>query len=101
MARRILLIPDSIYKGAGRCWVAIKDGKIVAIRYMGDSPIVSLADVGRKRWTRAARRAFAIRESELFAEFRLKARAELAELGEVVSGMASCFEFIPKEARNG
>ena len=35
-------------------------------------------------------------ESNQFGEYRLKCRRELAELGEVSSGMLSCYEFIPK-----
>lgn len=36
-------------------------------------------------------------EKEQFGEYRLKCRKELAELGEVQSGMLSCWEFIPKD----
>ena len=35
-------------------------------------------------------------ESNQFGEYRLTCRKELAELGEVSSGMLSCYEFIPK-----
>jgi hypothetical protein len=35
-------------------------------------------------------------EKEQFGEYRLKCRKELAELGEVMSGMLSCYEFVPK-----
>ena len=35
-------------------------------------------------------------EKEQFGEYRLKCRKELAKLGEVQSGMVSCWEFIPK-----
>ena len=35
-------------------------------------------------------------EKKQFKEYRLKCRKELAELGEVQSGMLSCYEFVPK-----
>ena len=35
-------------------------------------------------------------EQEQFGEYRLQCRKELAELGEVQSGMLSCYEFVPK-----
>lgn len=35
-------------------------------------------------------------ETDQFGQYRLKCRKELAELGEVSSGMLSCYEFIPK-----
>jgi len=35
-------------------------------------------------------------ERKQFGEYRLRCRKDLAELGEVQSGMLSCWEFIPK-----
>ena len=35
-------------------------------------------------------------ETDQFSQYRLKCRKELAELGEVSSGMLSCYEFMPK-----
>ena len=36
-------------------------------------------------------------EKEQFGEYRLQCRKELSELGEVQSGMLSCYEFVPKD----
>lgn len=69
---------ESQYRGCGKAWVATnKNAEIVGIRYMHDFEIVET-------------------ESNQFGEYRLKCRKELAELGEVSSGMLSCYEFIPK-----
>ncbi len=68
-------IPSHLYKGAGRCWVAIKDSQIVAVRMMGDCP--NDCD---------------------FAQFRAETRTELSQAGEVFSGMASGCQFYAKEA---
>ena len=65
------------YRGCGKAWVAInKNAEVVGLRYMHD---------------------FQPEEKEQFSEYRLKCRKELAELGEVQSGMLSCWEFIPKD----
>jgi hypothetical protein len=68
-------IPSHLYKGAGRCWVAIKESQIVAVRMMGDCP--NDCD---------------------FAQFRAETRAELAQAGDIWSGMASGCQFYPKES---
>ena len=63
------------YRGCGKAWVAInKSGEVVGIRYMGDFD----------------------EETTPFTDHRLQSRKELAELGEVQSGMLSCYEFVPK-----
>jgi hypothetical protein len=90
-------IPAAIYRGAGRAWVAIRDGELVAIEYMHAYPTVSLADLGRKRMTKAARLAIKAAENQNFAQHRTDARARLANLGTVVSGTASGGVFYPKE----
>jgi hypothetical protein len=62
---------------------------------MGAMPLPTLADLGRKRMTAKARRELKALESERFGEYRAKCRAELAQIGEVVSGMCSATEFLP------
>lgn len=84
-----MTIPESIYRGSGRAWVAVKDGKIVALRYMGDSPAYSvedfLRDTGRKRKTATAKHLAIQREWELFVAYRERCLKELSALGEVRS----------------
>ena len=66
------------YRGCGKAWAAVVTGVegpyVAAIRYM---------DLGT-----------ANRRSMTFADWRNEARRELAEIGDVVSGMCSCTEFI-------
>jgi hypothetical protein len=68
-------IPSQLYKGAGRCWVAIKNSQIVAVRMMGDRAPV-----------------------EDFGGYRDRSKAELSQVGDVWSGMASGCQFYAKEA---
>ena len=72
---------DAGYRGCGRAWAAIKDGRVVAIKYMARH-IVFTAD----GWTDNY-------GGRTFAEYRTESLRELANLGEVVSGEASCGEF--------
>lgn len=91
-------IPQDIYNGCGAVWAAIKDGRIVGLRYMADYPYPTLESLGRKRLTDSAMRDLAAARSEAFSAHRAIARAELALLGEVRGGMASCYEFIPSRS---
>jgi len=129
------------YHGLGKAWAAIKDGEVVALRYMADfAPQHKQAP----EWAKAVYRAYSISkcnlknispthlarvkkaaisaghpergprggkirasyiasmaqhclaqsEKEEFAEYRYKCRQELAELGTVMSGECSCYQFI-------
>lgn len=69
------------YKGSGKAWAAIVDGHVVALRYM-ERTNVRTADGWKDTWG-----------GREFAEYREYAKAELAAMGEVVSGMARCWEF--------
>ena len=93
---------QSQYRGCGWAWVAIKDDQIIAVRYMDNhtgsltsrSPEV-LKRADRKRdcmWSRYVAREM---NRERFLEWRTKAKTELAKLGEVRSGMMSCYQFYP------
>lgn len=63
------------YRGCGKAWVAVnKSGEVVALRYMGDFD----------------------EETTPFTDHRWQSRKELADLGEVQSGMLSCYQFVPK-----
>lgn len=44
-----------------------------------------------------ARAALAAVDTSSFASHRERSRAELAQIGEVVSGMCSCCEFVPRQ----
>ena len=69
---------ESDYRGCGKAWAAVVPGVeghyVAAIRYM---------DLGT-----------ANRRNMSFADWRNEARRELGKIGEVVSGMCSCTEFI-------
>lgn len=130
------------HKGCGKAWAAIKDGEVVALRYMGDfAPeytnvpawvkaankayslsncqlkYISPTHLGRikkaaieaghpEKWhprgdhiqvsyiASRAQKKLRVAEEEEFAEYRNKCRQELVELGLVVSGECSCYEFI-------
>jgi hypothetical protein len=90
------------YKGCGKAWVAINDqGQIVGIRYMdnhggcltGYAP-EALQRAGRKRYCPASQWAAEEINRELFLNWRKQAKADLAELGTVVSGIMSCYPLI-------
>lgn len=139
---------DSQYRGAGKAWAAVKNGEVVAVRYMDEVPLPGFGTTPLPGWVKAvnsnaegrdhhwlptawsskalskmagaceaagdcptkprggryrpkelltmARAALAAIRSAEFAAYRLKCRDELAELGEVVSGMCSCTEFVLK-----
>ena len=127
------------YHGSGKAWAAIKNDKVVALRYMGrfalDPSKSNIPDWVKAvfddcRWegrfapttlakskkaavaaghpefgprggsikpsiiAREARNIIFELEREQFGEYRNSARKELSGLGEVVSGMCSCWEFI-------
>jgi hypothetical protein len=136
------------YHGAGKAWAAIRDGEVVALRYMGDHPIAGHGDYEVPDWVRAvmqastglddsflpvcrgsqalaalasaaqacadcpvpqrreryrpaelltmARAALAALDAAAFEAYRAKCRTELAELGEVRSGVAGGHEFAAK-----
>lgn len=69
---------ESDYRGCGKAWAAVVTGVerpyVAAVRYM------DLGTANRRNMT--------------FAEWRNEARRDLAEIGEVVSGLCSCTEFI-------
>lgn len=89
------------YHGCGRAWVAVAEGKIVAIRYMGDhcgvltgySPEAQAA-AQVSRYCPAACRAADWLNDQYFCRWRQQAKRELDQLGTVVSGTMSCYEFI-------
>ena len=131
------------YHGSGKAWAAIKDDKVVALRYMGrfaldpsksnipewvkavfDAAATGVYSLETRAPTtlvkikkaaiaaghpefgprggsikpsiiaREARNIIFELEREQFGEYRNSARKELSGLGEVVSGMCSCWEFI-------
>lgn len=88
------------YRGSGKAWGAIKDGKIIAIRYMhldiDDQVKVETPDRRFKGGVRVSYKR--LDTSAEFAAHRERCRADLAQLGDVVSGMASCGEFVQDEA---
>jgi hypothetical protein len=77
--------PTAGYQGCGRVWAAIVDGRAVAVRYK-ERRTVMTGDGPTDNWG-----------GRSFADYRLAAKAELAQLGQVVSGTCSCWEFIPRE----
>lgn len=135
---------DSQYEGCGRAWAAIKDGQVVAIRYMHKCNERAAVDA-LPAWVKAVdpcgldavyrrnrppaavlgrckRAAIAAGHPETgprggyipatrivneamafwraadradFGTYRAKVRAELETMGEVTSGMLSCWEFLP------
>ena len=94
------------YRGCGSAWVAINDGKIVDLRYMGDHvgtltrySAEAIALAGRVRPCPASEQAACDYNAMKFAAWRTESRSELAARGAVVSGMMSCGEFIPKIRR--
>ena len=88
------------YSGCGRAWVALDQGKVVGIRYMGDhkgvftsiSPEVLRAS-NRKRDCPTSRYYAQRMNEERFLDWRDRAKRELAGLGVVVSGTMSCWQF--------
>lgn len=70
--------------GTTRCWVAIKDNLVVAIRWMDAHGIDSYKERPDRRYTKGYRLVRAD-TSQAFEQYRARMRAELAELGEVFS----------------
>ena len=135
------------YRGCGHAWAAVRDGEVVALRYMdhhvpdydvpdwvravmdncngldrrglptcsgsrtfarvgvaayacADCPKPPSAS-GRKEYRPSelvsqARDLISALESASFSRYRDRCRSELCNEGWVVSGMASCYELIPK-----
>jgi hypothetical protein len=90
-------VPESIYKGAGRAWVAVKDGKIIAAEYMGGYAYAGLDDLGRTRMTDAAREEIKIENDKRFEAWRVASRERLSALGCVVGGMMGSMRFYPNK----
>jgi hypothetical protein len=136
------------YHGCGKAWAAIKNGEVIAIRYMGDDLYIRSGCENLLAWIKAvdkncegldshflptvhsskglskmaqaaesagdcpqkprggryrpkelltmARAALTAAKGAAFAKHRETARAELALLGNVISGMCSCTEFVAK-----
>ena len=92
---KVINIPTNLksYQGSGKAWAAIKDGQVIALKYMGDFAHnwVKKTD---KRYKEGYRWAKNPEADKLFAKYREECRAELLSLGgEVAGGMASCYEF--------
>ena len=91
------------YQGCGKAWVAWDDDRILAIRYMdahrgcytGYSPAAQ-KHAGVTRYCPSAQRSAETLNKWKFLEWRSKAKAELSQLGTVIAGMCSCWEFIPE-----
>jgi len=88
------------YTGSGWAWVAMKDDEVIAIRYMDDhigcytgSSPEALKHAKRKRYCKATELAAEQLNKEAFLAWRKEARTELSELGKVVTGMMSCWQF--------
>jgi hypothetical protein len=100
-------VSADVYRGCGKAWAAIVDGRVVALRYMGNhrawfgaEPEV-LARAKRKRLC-ARSQLVAYRLTDIaFVEWRQRARAELKAIGSVVSGMCSCNEFLAETGSVG
>ena len=86
---------DAGYKGCGKAWAAIVEGRVVALRYMERSTILRLkADVPADAPLAESNFEFIDNwGGRSFTDYRAAAKAELALLGTVKSGMCSCFEF--------
>jgi len=77
---------DKCFGIAGKAWAAIKEGAIVDVIPMNGCPYVKKAD-------RRYKDGFKFIPGD-FGEYRRLSRERLGELGEVISGVASCGEFI-------
>lgn len=107
-SHNIVSVPESLYEGCGKAWAVIKDGEVIALRYMGRAPLITafhpkvLKEAGYKRpatvrvgaGVRRCQRIAERYNTEAFQEYRTACRAELEKLGEVVSGMCSGHRFI-------
>jgi len=131
------------YHGAGKAWAAVRDGKVIALRYMGEhrpeigtlpawvrevrthaegldnhmlptawsshglSKLAQAAETAAdcprrpkggqyrpRELLTMARAAIAAADSASFAAYRERIRKELAAMGDVVSGMCSCTQFV-------
>lgn len=99
-------VPARLYKGAGKAWAAVKDGEVVGLVYMNAFPcghaglasLPSATGKPRVRMTDRAMRMLRDIENESFRKHREASRAELAQMGDVVSGSCSCTKFYPKSA---
>ena len=138
---------NSQYRGCGKAWAAIKNGEVVALRYMGNIPIPGYGPTPIPQWVKAvmdnadglddynlptthsskclvkiaeacegtgdcptrrprggryrpkellmmARDILATIHGAEFSTYRSNCRTELAEIGEVMSGMCSCTKFV-------
>ena len=86
---------DAGYRGCGKAWAAIVDRRVVALRYMERSTSIRLK-AGVSADAPFAESNFDFIDNwggRSFTDYRSAARAELALLGEVKSGMCSCCEF--------
>jgi hypothetical protein len=72
---------DAGYCGCGRAWAAVKDGRVVAIKYMARHSAFTADGCADNYGGRT------------FEEYRTASRRELDNLGDVFSGEASCWEF--------
>ena len=88
---------------AGRAWAAVKEGEIVEVVAMNRhgfftpwSTEVFLA-AGRKRYCPATVAMADRMNRESFLKHRKVSRGYLATLGKVISGIASCGEFIVED----
>ena len=70
------------YRGCGRAWAAVKDGKVVKLIYMGNYSFID--ENGNPRTNHG--------DME-FSDFRIYSRSSLSQFGEVVGGMCSCWTF--------
>ena len=91
---------DAGYKGCGKAWAAIIDGRVVALRYMERSTTLRLkADVPYDAPFSESNFDFIDNwGGQSFSAYRAKMLAELALIGfvsivEVQSGMCSSWEF--------
>lgn len=94
-AREIMDVPENIYRGCGKYWVAIYNDTIVAAIPMNGYPEPTLADIGRKRFSVSAKRELDVESDKRFTAYRLESRKVLEKAGLVVSGTMSCCKFIP------
>lgn len=99
---------DLAFGVAGKCWAAINaQNEVVEIVKMDDIPYIgkysaeAKALAKKSKACKATERAAEMISRELFLAHRKRTKDRLSQLGRVVSGVASCGEFIPNDEYDG
>ena len=98
------------YRGCGKAWAAILDGKVIGLKYMDRHTgcLTGASDEAKERagvtkQCYSSDRAANVINRERFTAYREQARKDLQDLGEdvfVVGGMCSCCEFMYETRKN-